>query len=66
VKSRKRVTGILDDLTHAYDAILYFCAPAPKRQLTELAASGRWPKLGVRDLPLSRSRALGSRSRALR
>jgi hypothetical protein len=50
VKSRKRVTSILDELCGRHDAVLYYCAPAPQRQLTKLAATGRWPKLGVREL----------------
>jgi hypothetical protein len=53
VKSRKRVTAILDELSDRHDAVLYYCAPAPHRQLTQLAESGRWPKLGVRELPRS-------------
>ena len=51
VKSRRRVTAILDELTGCFDATLYFCAPGPHRQLTELAESGRWPSLGIRELP---------------
>ena len=51
VKSRRRVTAILDELVVRFDAVLYFCAPGPHRQLTELAGSGRWPTLGVRELP---------------
>jgi DNA-binding transcriptional ArsR family regulator len=51
VKSRRRVTAILDELTTRFDAVLYFCAAGPHRQLTELAATGRWPTLGVRELP---------------
>jgi DNA-binding transcriptional ArsR family regulator len=51
VKSRRRVTAILDELTSRYDTVLYFCAAGPHRQLTELAATGRWPTLGVRELP---------------
>jgi hypothetical protein len=51
VKSRRRVTAILDELTVRFDAVLYFCGPGPHRQLTELAATGRWPALGVRELP---------------
>jgi hypothetical protein len=51
VKSQRRVITILDDLARRFDAIVYFCAPAPNRQLTELADSGRWPTLGVRELP---------------
>jgi hypothetical protein len=54
VKSRERVTAILDELAGRFDAVLYFCAPGPHRQLTELAESGRWPTLGVRELPVLR------------
>jgi hypothetical protein len=53
-KSRDRVTAILDELAGRYDAVLYFCTPGPHRQLSELAESGRWPTLGVRELPVSR------------
>jgi hypothetical protein len=52
VKSRQRVTAILDELAGRFDATLYFCAPGPHRQLTELAEGGRWPALGVRELPV--------------
>jgi hypothetical protein len=51
VKSQRRVTAILDELTARFDAVLYFCAPGPHRQLTQLAGTGRWPALGVRELP---------------
>jgi hypothetical protein len=51
VKSQQRVTAILDELNRRYDAVLYYCAPAPHRQLTTHEQSGRWPKLGVRELP---------------
>jgi hypothetical protein len=51
VKSQSRVTAILDELSSRFDAIVYFCAPAPHRQLSELSETGRWPKLGVRELP---------------
>jgi hypothetical protein len=51
VKSQRRVTAILDELTARFDAVLYFCAPGPHRQLTQLAETGRWPALGVRELP---------------
>jgi hypothetical protein len=50
VKSRERVTAILDELTGRFDAVLYFCAAGPHRQLSELAERGRWPTLGVREL----------------
>jgi len=51
LKSRRRINAILDELNLRFDAALYFCAPSTHRQLTELAASGRWPTLGVRELP---------------
>jgi hypothetical protein len=51
IKSQRRVTAILDELTRRFDTVLYFCAPGPHRQLTEHAESGRWPALGVRELP---------------
>lgn len=51
VKSRKRLVAILDAHSAAYDAVLYFCAPAPWRVLGELRESGRWPALGIRELP---------------
>jgi hypothetical protein len=51
VKSRRRTTAILDELSRRFDAVLYFCAPAPLRTLRELSACGRWPTLGLRALP---------------
>jgi hypothetical protein len=51
VKSRRRITAILDELAGRFDATLYFCAAGPHRQLTELSGSGRWPGLGIRELP---------------
>jgi len=51
VKSRPRVRSILDEVARRYDTVLYFCAPGPYRQLAGLAESGRWPNLGVRELP---------------
>jgi DNA-binding transcriptional ArsR family regulator len=51
VKSARRVTGILDELSERFEAVVYFCAPGPHRQLSELADSGRWPALAVRTLP---------------
>lgn len=51
VKAQRRVTAILDELAGRFDTVLYFCAAGPHRQLTALAASGRWPVLGVRELP---------------
>lgn len=51
VKSRKRVLAILDELTARYDAVVYFCSRGPHRLLSELAGTGRWPTLAVRELP---------------
>jgi hypothetical protein len=51
VKSMKRTRAILDELSGSFDAVAYFCAPAPHRQLSALVASGRWPALSVRELP---------------
>lgn len=51
VKSSRRVRMILEELSVRYDAVLYFCAPAAHRQLSALAGTGAWPKLGVRVLP---------------
>ncbi len=51
VKSQRRITAILDELAGRFDAVLYFCAPGPHRQLTQLSETGRWPALGVRELP---------------
>lgn len=51
VKSQRRVTGILDELAGRFDAVVYFCAAGPRRQLAQLADTGRWPTLGVRQLP---------------
>jgi hypothetical protein len=51
VKSQRRLTAILDELTGRFDTVLYFCAARPHRQLTRFAESGRWPTLGVRELP---------------
>lgn len=55
VKSQRRMRAILDELSGRFETIVYFCAPAPHRQLSQLADSGRWPSLGVRELPAPRS-----------
>lgn len=52
VKSRRRVLAILDELSGRFDSIVYVCAAGAHRQLSELAASDRWPKLTVRELPM--------------
>lgn len=56
VKSAVRVRSILEDLAGRYDTVLYFCAPGPHRQLSALMQSGRWPNLGVRELPRPQAR----------
>jgi hypothetical protein len=51
VKSKRRTSLIIDELTRRYDAVLYYCAPGPHRLISELAIEGNWPSLGIRDLP---------------
>jgi hypothetical protein len=51
IKGTRRLEEILDELTGRYDRVMYFCAPGPHKQLTRLERSGRWPSLGVRELP---------------
>lgn len=50
-KASRRMPPLLDDLSERFDAVLFFCPARTRRQLDTLAASGRWPKLAVRDLP---------------
>ncbi len=56
-KSQQRISGILDELAGRFEETVYFCAPGPYRQLQALSGTGRWPGLGVRELP-SQPRAL--------
>jgi len=51
LKSERRLKAILNNLSSEHDAILYFTSHAPRKRLIELAASGKWPKLGVREIP---------------
>lgn len=51
LKSRRRTEAILDELSARFDAVVYFSAPGPHRLLSELEASGRWPRLSVRHAP---------------
>ena len=51
MKSRRRVEGIVGELSGRYDQVVYFCAPATLRQLTVVAAAGRWANLALRSLP---------------
>jgi hypothetical protein len=51
VKSKRRTSAIIEELTRRYDAVLYYCAPGPYRLICELSAGGAWPSLGIRRLP---------------
>lgn len=51
VKSAQRLEAIIGELCSRYEMVLYFCAPAVHRRLTELADGGRRPGLAVRELP---------------
>ena len=50
-KASRRIAPILDELSQRFDAVIFFCSPPARRQLDALHASGRWPKLAVRDVP---------------
>ena len=50
-RSALRTRALLDELERSYEATLCFCAPDPYRGISELAESGRWPKLSIRELP---------------
>jgi len=50
-KRRRHTEAIVEELAGRFDAVVYFCAPAPRRLLGALQASGRWPTLQVRELP---------------
>ena len=50
-KSKTRTTAIIIQLCSTYDTVLYFAAPDAHDNLTELAATGKWPTFGVRELP---------------
>ena len=53
VKSRRRVTRSWRSSRRGLTRAVFLRA-GPHRQLTELAGSGRWPTLGVRELPARR------------
>ncbi len=46
-----RERDILESLMRGYDAVIAFCAPAPKALYERLAAEHHWPKLVIRDIP---------------
>jgi hypothetical protein len=50
VKSKTRTERILDELSAAHDAVVYFTTPATRSSLERLAGSDdRWPRLVIRD-----------------
>jgi hypothetical protein len=51
VKHMRRTEGFIDELARRFDGVLYYCGPGPYRKLKPLEESGRWRKLGVRQLP---------------
>ncbi|MGH2833006.1 MAG: hypothetical protein ACRDK2_09535, partial [Solirubrobacteraceae bacterium] len=51
LKARRRMPTILRELAARYDGIVYYCAPRPHAAITKLAETGRWPNLGIRELP---------------
>lgn len=50
-KSKRRTIAIINGLCASYDTVLYFVSPQVRANLTKLTAGGRWPKLGIRELP---------------
>lgn len=52
VKSKRRTRLIIEELTGRYDGVLYYyCAPGPRRLISELATENTWSSLGIRELP---------------
>jgi hypothetical protein len=51
VKTKRHYRQLLADNCARYHAVIYFCAPAPGRQLRRLQGESNWPNLIVRDLP---------------
>jgi MarR family len=51
VQAEEREREILETHMARHDAVVAFCAPAPRRQLERLQAEQHWPKLVVRNLP---------------
>lgn len=50
-KSKARTTKIISELCAGYDTVLYFAAPDAHDNLAVLAATGKWPTFGIRELP---------------
>ena len=51
VKSHRRVTAILDELSGRFDAIALLLRARPASPAHRSRSTGRWPALGVRELP---------------
>lgn len=51
VKPQARLCRNLELLMRGYDGAVYYAAPGPHRRLTALLEGGRYPNLGVRELP---------------
>ncbi|HET9814069.1 MAG TPA: hypothetical protein VFP57_10505, partial [Sphingomicrobium sp.] len=49
--AEERERAILETHMARHDAVIAFCATAPRRRLERLAAEHHWPKLVVRELP---------------
>ncbi|HEY1777050.1 MAG TPA: hypothetical protein VGG41_12900 [Solirubrobacteraceae bacterium] len=49
VKSRARTERIIDELSAAHDAVVYFTTPATRSSIERLGGTGRWPRLAIRD-----------------
>ena len=70
VKSRRRVQAILDELSGRFDAIVYFCAPGPRRcsrswparTLARARRPGHYPSASPRRSDAARPRPGASRT----
>ncbi len=49
-KAKPRVVQIVSELHSNYDAVVYFCTPETKRQITKISRSQSWNRLVIRDL----------------
>jgi hypothetical protein len=50
-QSEQRERAIVEALMAGYDALIAFCAPAPRSLYERLAAEHHWPKLVIRPIP---------------
>lgn len=58
-RGEHKMRPLFDELERAHEATLCYCTPEALRELTPLASSGRWPNLGLRELP-----GVGGRAKA--